>query len=115
MNIIKKIKSMFDDNICDKCGGVNDETYKQLYMLPQTVGHYVSHKDPSYYKKNLIKVNKKADIPVGTYACGMIEFTCRECNRKCVRLVIFLPVRNQEKNEEVLYFFNGEFDDFMDK
>ena len=82
-------------------------------MLPMMVGHYVSHKDASYYKKNLVKVSKKADIPTGYYACGITKYHCPECQSERVKLSIFLPVRDVEKLEEVVFYENGELDDFI--
>lgn len=82
-------------------------------MLPMMVGHYTSHKDPEYYRKNLRKVNRKADIPVGTYACGMIVYRCPACSHRTVKLSIFLPVRDQEKYEDGFLFENGELDDLI--
>lgn len=84
-------------------------------MLPMTVGHYYSHQDAKYYKQNLIKINKKADIPIGTYACGIISYQCPNCGYKLTKLSIFLPVRDQEKYEEYIYFKNGELDEFLNQ
>lgn len=115
MNIIRKIRSPFHDDWCKDCGKEMEITKKQLYMLPQTVGHYVSHENASYYKQNLIKVERKADIPVGCYACGIHAYYCPECCNQLVKLSIFLPVRDQEKYEDVIYFHHGEMDDFLNK
>lgn len=82
-------------------------------MLPMMVGHYVAHKDADYYKKNLVPVDKKADIPTGMYACGIIEYKCPKCCHRAVKLSIFLPVRDQEKPEDAYLFENGEMDDFL--
>ena len=46
-----------------------DETVRQLYMLPMTVGHYCPHKDAEYYKRSLRRVARRAEIPPGIYAC----------------------------------------------
>ncbi len=113
MNWIKKIKSKFKDDICEACGGDCRVTYKQLYLMDQTVGHYVRHENASYYKKNLYKIEKKSDIPSGVYACGITEYTCDDCHKNLVKLAIFLPVRDQEMYETPIYFKNGEMDDFI--
>ncbi len=113
MNLFQKIKSKFKDDVCEGCGGKCTETFKQLYMLDQTVGHYARYENPSYYKKNLYKVEKKTDIPSGVYACGITEYTCQECHKKLVKLSIFLPVRDQEMHETPVYYRNGEMDDFI--
>ncbi len=113
MGLFKKIGSIFHDDWCRKCQTKMEEKKRQLYMLPMTVGHYSSHSDANYYKKNLIKVNKKADIPVGKYACGIIKYKCPKCGYKITKLSIFLPVREQEKYEDSIYFENGELDDFI--
>ena len=52
MSLLKKLRCLFNDDICSKCGGTNDQTFKQLYLLDQMVGHYVCHEDANYYKKN---------------------------------------------------------------
>ena len=82
-------------------------------MLPMTVGHYVSHENPDYYKKNLMKVSCKAEIPTATYACGITVYECQECGHRAVKLSIFLPVRDIEKPEDAFYFEKGELDDFI--
>ncbi len=115
MGFLKKFRAIFHDDWCSKCQTQMDETFHQLYMLPMMVGHYISHKDANYYKRNLIKVNRKADIPIGTYACGVISYKCPECGHQIVKLSIFLPVRDQEKYEETIYFDNEELDDFIRK
>ncbi|MCI9366548.1 MAG: hypothetical protein HFJ54_08720 [Clostridia bacterium] len=63
MGIFKKLREKFHDDWCSKCQSKMDEKKRVLYMLPMRVGHYIEHKDAEYYKKNLIKVNRKADIP----------------------------------------------------
>ena len=113
MGLIKKFKAMLLDDWCGKCQVQMEEAYRQLYMLPMMVGHYTSHKDAEYYKKNLIKVNCKADIPVGTYACGIVSYRCPRCSKKEVKLSIFLPVRDMENYEDFIFFSNGELDDFI--
>ncbi len=113
MNLLKRIKSKFKDDVCENCGGNCLVTFKQLYLLDQTVGHYTRYENASYYKKNLYKVEKKSDIPTGVYACGITEYTCEECHKSLVKLAIFLPVRDQEMYEVPVYFKNGEMDDFI--
>ena len=84
-------------------------TRKQLYAMPtQWVGHYVPHTDAEFYKRNLTLVKKKADIPVGMYACGLIAYRCPQCGHRTVKASIFLPVRGEEKMEPTLYFDQGE-------
>lgn len=110
MKIIKKIKSIFHDDWCKNCLEEMKLIKKELYYLPQTVGNYTSHKSVDYYKKNLIKVNKKSEIPTGYYACGILKYHCPTCNFNRTKLSIFLPVRGIEKLEENIYYENGEFD-----
>lgn len=87
---------------------------KQLYAMPdQLVGHYVSHSDPNYYKTHLTPVSRKSDIPTGMYACGLILYRCPNCGHTAVKLSVFLPVREEEKVEECLYFDKHEMDDFV--
>lgn len=115
MGLLKKIRSLFSFDICSKCQNDMEERRRQLYALPMMVGHYEEHKDAEYYKKNLHKVNKKADIPTGMYACGIIVYECTVCAHRLVKLSIFLPVRDQEKYEDTIWFENGEMDDFIMK
>ena len=113
MSLFKKMRSVFHDDWCSQCQNEMDIIHKQLFMLPHViVGHYQSHEDANYYKQNLVKVNKKKDIPTGTYACGMHEYRCPICGHQAVKLTVFLPVRVEEKVEEVLYFDNEEMDNF---
>ena len=107
------MRAMFHYDWCPECTEKMELTKKQLYMLPQTVGHYVSHKEAEYYKKNLVKVEKKADIPPGIYACGIYRYCCPKCDKKVIRLSIFLPVRDEEKYEDTIIFQNGEMDNFI--
>lgn len=87
---------------------------KQLYAMPeQLVGHYVSHSDPDYYRTHLTPVGRKADIPTGMYACGLILYRCPYCRFTAVKVCVFLPVRDEEKVEECLYFDKCELDDFV--
>lgn len=113
MKILKKARSVFHDDWCKKCYTKMEIFDRHLYMLPMSVGHYVSHSDAVYYINNLYKVNRKADIPVGMYACGITRYTCGKCGYKLTKLSIFLPVRDQEKHEEFVYFDNGELDSFL--
>lgn len=113
MRFFKKIYGLFHEDCCTKCQTTMKLTKKQLFMLNITVGHYRSHKDPEYYKKNLIKVKRKADIPAGMYACGIKSYQCPKCGHQPVYLSIFLPVRDQEKYEDTIYFENGELDSFL--
>lgn len=113
MKMLKKIQSIFHDDWCKKCYTKMDVFDRHLYMLPMSVGHYVSHSDASYYKKNLYKVTRKADIPTGMYACGITRYKCSKCGYRVTKLSIFLPVRDQEKYEDFLYFEDGEFDEFL--
>ncbi len=113
MGILRKMRAIFHDDWCSQCQATMEEKNRKLYMLPMMVGHYTSHKQADYYKQNLIRVNKKADIPTGNYACGMIAYTCPNCGHTAVKLSIFLPVREQEKFEEAFLFENGEMDSFL--
>ncbi len=114
MGIIKKFKSLLHDDWCSNCQIQMTENYKQLFMLPMSVGHYISHKNADYYKKNLVKVNSKKEIPISIYACGIKKYRCSKCGKSLVQLSIFLPVRDQEKYEETIYYKNGELDTFIE-
>ncbi len=113
MSIFTKAKAWLLDDHCTPCATKMNTVKKQLYMLPMTVGHYEQHDDPHYYEYNLTKVNKKADIPTGYYACGAYLYQCPKCGHKTVKLNIFLPVRDQEQYEDSYVFENGELDDFV--
>ena len=78
-----------------------------------TVGNYRSHKDDSYYRRNLYPVSGKADIPAGYYACRAIRYRCPDCGRQFVKLSVFLPVREQEQFEEALLFREGELNELV--
>lgn len=115
MSIIRKIRAPFHADWCKKCTCTMNVTKKQLYMLPVLVDHYTPHEDAEYFIKNLIKVNRKSDIPTGYYGCGIIKYHCPECNYERVKLSVFLPVRDIEKLEDINYFEKGELDDFLEK
>ncbi|TGY97415.1 hypothetical protein E5329_04525 [Petralouisia muris] len=111
MGLFRKIRSIFHENWCNLCQSEMDVLHKQLYALPDlTVGHYSSHENPEYYLKHLVPVEKKAQIPAGIYACGLHSYRCPQCENRRVQLTIFLPVREEEKTEEILFFDHGELD-----
>ena len=113
MSFIKKIKGLFHDDWCPICNHEMSLYDKQLFMLNETVSHYVSTRDVKYFEKNLIKVNKKSEIPPGIYACGVKTYWCSDCGKKIVLMQVFLPVRDYEKQEDAFYFENGELDQFL--
>lgn len=100
MSLLRKVQAIFHDDWCQTCTSKMTLTKKQLYMLPMMVGHYNSIDDPNYYVQNLVKVQKKSDIPTGYYACGTYLYHCPTCNTDIAKLTIFLPVRDQEQVEE---------------
>lgn len=111
MGIIRKMRSMFHEDWCNLCQHEMDMSHKQLYAMPDMmVGHYSSHESPAYYQSHLVPVAKKAEIPPGMYACGLHAYYCPQCGNRRTKLTVFLPVRNQEKIEEVLFFDHGELD-----
>lgn len=114
MGFFRKMRGLFHDDWCPKCAKEMNLQEKQLFMLNETVSHYVQHKDAKYFQDNLIKVNQKSDIPAGMFACGIKTYWCLSCNKKIVQLVVFLPVRDQEKYEDMVYFENGEMDAFLE-
>lgn len=66
MGIIRKMRAVFHEDWCNLCQSEMDVMHKQLYALPDmTVGHYSSHKDPDYYRKHLIPVDKELKFPPG--------------------------------------------------
>lgn len=113
MGLFSKAKAWLLDDHCTPCAVKMDTVKKQLYMLPMTVGHYTKHDDPNYYEHNLVKVDKKADIPTGFYACGAYLYKCPKCGQQAVKLNIFLPVRDEEQFEDTYLFENGELDNFI--
>lgn len=116
MSFLDKLKSKFKDDWCEKCTKPMELRKKQLFMLPtMTVGHYVSHDDPNYYLKNMLKVNKKADIPVGFYACGTYLYHCPTCGRDIAKITVFLPVRDQEQIEESFLYEDKDLISFIEQ
>lgn len=114
MGFFRKLREKFHDDWCSECTGEMEVIRRQLYALPtMTVGHYVIHEDPEYYKKHLVSVDRKAEIPTGMYACGITAYRCPQCGHRAVKLAVFLPVRDVEKPEQSLYFEHGEMDDFL--
>jgi len=114
MGVFDKLKAKFKDDWCEHCAKPMNLRKKQLLMLPNlTVGHYVSHDDPNYYLQNAVKVNRKADIPSGVYACGSYLYHCNGCGRDVVKLVVFLPVRDEEQVEEAFLYEDPELVKFI--
>lgn len=104
----------YQDDWCKDCKCTMEKAHKQLFALPDmSVGHYKEHKDADYYRKSLYAVNKKADIPAGMYACGVIQYRCRSCGKWVTVMDPFLPVRDEEKHEGNVLFKNGELDDLF--
>lgn len=113
MGLIKKLKSKILDKYCTKCQNEMNITRQSLYALPEMrVGHYVRHEDAGYYKNHLVPILQKSQIPAGMYACSMCVYQCPQCGHRAVKLTVFLPVREEEKLEQLLYFDKGEMDDF---
>lgn len=114
MGIFRKMRAAFHDDWCSRCQTQMAENRRRLFAMPNMmVGHYVSHKDSEYYHKNLHPVSRKADIPTGMYACGLIAYQCPQCGHRAVKASIFLPVRDEEKMEEAILFEKGELDDLV--
>lgn len=114
MGILSRLKGKFRDDWCGKCQTEMTLLGKPLYALPtMRVGHYVQHDDADYYKKNLVPIRQKSQVPAGMYACGMHLYRCPVCGHRAVKLTVFLPVREEEKIEQLLLFENGEMDDFV--
>ncbi len=114
MGLIDKWLRKYQDDWCKPCKCAMEKTHKQLFALPSmSVGHYVEHKDPKYFREHLYMVEKKADIPAGMYACGAIQYRCPECGKRVTVLDPFLPVRDEEKHEPSIRFEQGELDDLL--
>lgn len=112
--MFRKLRAKFHDDWCERCTQVMEVARKQLYAMPdQLVGHYVSHSEADYYKAHLTPVERKSDIPTGMYACGLTLYRCPNCGYTAVKVCAFLPVRDEEKIEECLYFDRGELDSFV--
>ena len=110
MGLFRKMKASLRSDWCSDCQEQMETIRKQLFALPQYVGHYQGHKEPEYYQTHLTPVGKKAEIPTGMYACGAKMYRCPQCGRRLVHLSIFLPVRDQEKYEDSYCFERGELD-----
>lgn len=113
MGLFRKIKARLRDDWCGPCQIQMSETFQQLYALPMTVGHYSAHKDAEYYRRNLRPVAHRTEIPPGLYACKLTAYRCPDCGRRLVKLFIFLPVREQDKYEDVYLFEHGELNDLI--
>ena len=114
MALFRKLREKFHDDWCSECTTPMEIIRKQLYAMPeQLVGHYVAHDGPEYYMEHLIPVARKAEIPTGMYACGILAYRCPQCGHRAVKLSAFLPVREEEKVEQNLYFEHGELDAFL--
>lgn len=112
--MFRRLRGKFHDDWCSRCTAPMDIVRKQLYAMPdQIVGHYVCHDDAEYYKTHLTAVARKADIPAGMYACGLIAYRCPNCGHRAVKVSVFLPVRDEEKPEQTLYFEQGELEGFL--
>lgn len=99
---------------CKVCKHETEKVSRLLFAVPcMSVGHYVEHTDPEFYQKNLCLVEGKADIPAGMYACAATQYRCQSCGRRVTVLDPFLPVRDQEKHEGNIVFWNGELDDVV--
>ncbi len=111
MALFRKLRERFHDDWCSACTAPMEIIRKQLYAMPeQLVGHYTAHSQPEYYMEHLLPVERKAEIPTGMYACGIIGYRCPQCGHRAVKLSVFLPVRGEEKVEQNLYFEHGELD-----
>lgn len=114
MTLFRQLRERFHDDWCSRCTKEMEIERKQLYAMPeQLVGHYVSHTDAEYYKTHLTPVTRKADIPPGMYACGLILYRCPYCGHTAVKLTAFLPVRGEEMISEALYFEDCSLDQFL--
>ncbi len=107
------MRAPFHADWCKNCTNPMEVEKKQLYMLPVLVSHYTPREDAKYFTDNLIKIEKKSDIPTGYYGCGIIKYRCTECNYERVKLSVFLPVRGIEKLEDVNFYEKGELDEFL--
>lgn len=110
MGIFNALNKYFKDNWCSSCKAEMPAISQQLYWMPVSVGHYKSHKDAEFFLKNLGPVADKGDIPIGYYACRAKMYRCPGCGQRIAVLTVFLPVRDQEKFEETVFFKNGEVD-----
>ncbi|MDE5995015.1 MAG: hypothetical protein K2G60_05835 [Oscillospiraceae bacterium] len=116
MAFFDKLKSRLNGDWCKFCSVQMEESRRKLFAIPSmTVGHYVDHENADYYLKKLVPVSKKADIPTGMYACGIIEYRCPKCGKTVVKVCPFLPVRDAEKNEFVHIYENGELDSLFNR
>lgn len=114
MGLIGKLRAKIFDKYCTRCQHEMNVAAQWLYALPDLrVGHYVRHEDAGYYKQHLVAIRQKSQVPAGMYACNLYVYQCPQCGHRAVKLVVFLPVREEEKIEQGIYFDNGEMDDFV--
>ena len=105
MALFGKMRAKFHDDWCENCFTEMQTMKKQLFYMPQSVGHYTRHEDAAYYIEHLIPVEKKAQIPTGMYACGMYVYRCARCGARY----------DAEKNELPLMFMRGELDALLER
>lgn len=109
MGLLDKLKSKLRDDWCAACSRrLEPEGAPRIYSLPMTVGQYRDHTDPAYYLKNLRPVSDVTAIPSGQYACRITVLRCSGCGCRRERLVVFLPVRGEEKFETAHFFEKDE-------
>jgi len=97
MGLFKKIRSAFHDDWCENCQSEMEEISRKLYALPMTVGNYVSHTNPNYYKENLVPVNKKADIPSRNVCLWNYNILVHKLfNQTCKTIYILTSTRHRK-------------------
>lgn len=111
MGLFNNLKAKLNGDWCGSCKVKMEEARQRLFALPtMRVGHYCDHENADYYLKNLVPIFNKSEVPVGMYACRLIEYRCPQCGRTLVKACPFLPVRDAERVEIAHIFKNGELD-----
>ena len=99
---------------CSVCKEIMELKSEQLYAMPNHhVGHYGVKEEGAYFKRNLVPIESKAQIPTGMYACRARLYHCPKCGHEMIRFHPFLPVRDQEMAEFPVTLEYAELDAFL--
>lgn len=114
MSIFNNLKARLNGDWCSDCKAQMEVARERLFALPtMRVGHYSDHENADYYVKNLVPIDDKKEVPLGMYACRLIEYRCIQCGKRLVKACPFLPVRDAERAEIAHIYKNGELDELF--
>ncbi len=85
---------------CRVCKELMEAREERLYAMPSvTVGHYVRREHGEWYRRGLVPISSKAQIPTGMYGARAKLYKCPRCGQEKAVITPFLPVRDAEKTE----------------